>query len=297
MKIRIGISAGGEDLGPEAMVALAQGITGTGFDSLWLPEILTRPGPDPLVGLAWVAGACPGLKVGTTMLLPGRNLVWLAKAVATLDVLSGGHFLLTFVPGLAVGGERSAIGISSAARSEQMEDALPVLRRLWAGEVVSHEGPAGSFVDVSVSPRPAQDPFDVWLGGNVPAALDRCGRLADGWLPAFCTPADAAEGKAVIDRVAEEHGRAISPEHFGVSLAYAPDGTDLRALESSPLARRARGRPLEEIIPVGRGGLRSKLEQFLDVGFSKFVVRPMAPPGEWQGELEQLADAVGDLQT
>lgn len=297
MKIRIGISAGGEDLGPEAMVALAQGITGTGFDSLWLPEILTRPGPDPLVGLAWVAGACPGLKVGTTMLLPGRNLVWLAKAVATLDVLSGGHFLLTFVPGLAVGGERSAIGISSAARSEQMEDALPVLRRLWAGEVVSHEGPAGSFVDVSVSPRPAQDPFDVWLGGNVPAALDRCGRLADGWLPAFCTPADAAAGKGVIDRVTEEHGRAISPEHFGVSLAYAPDGTDLRALESSPLARRARGRPLEEIIPVGRGGLRSKLEQFLDVGFSKFVVRPMAPPGEWQGELEQLADAVGDLQT
>ena len=297
MKIRIGISAGGEDIGPEAMAALAQGITGTGFDSLWLPEILTRPGPDPLVGLAWVAGACPGLKIGTTMLLPGRNLVWLAKAVATLDVLSGGHFLLTFVPGLAVGGESSAIGISSAARSEQMEDALPVLRRLWDGELVSHEGPAGSFVDVSVSPQPAQRPFDVWLGGNVPAALDRCGRLADGWLPAFCTPADAAEGKAVIDRVAAEHGRAISPEHFGVSLAYAPDGTDLSALASSPLARRARGRPLEEIIPVGRGGLRTKLQQFLDVGFSKFVVRPMAPPGEWQAELEQLADAVGDLQT
>ena len=39
------------------------------------------------------------------------------------------------------------------------------------------------------------------------------------------------------------------------------------------------------------------LEQFLEVGFSKFVVRPMAPPGEWQAELEQLADAVGDLQT
>jgi probable F420-dependent oxidoreductase len=297
VKIRIGISAGGEDLGPEAMVALAQGISATGFDSLWLPEVLTRPGPDPLVGLAWVAGACPGLKVGTTMLLPGRNLVWLAKAVATLDVLSGGHFLVTFVPGLAIGGERSAIGITSAARAEQMEDALPVLRRLWAGEVVSHDGPAGSFADVSVSPQPAQDPFDVWLGGNVPAALERCGRLADGWLPAFCTPDDAAEGKAVIDRVAGEHGRAISPEHFGVSLAYAPEGTDLAALASSPLARRARGRPLEEIIPVGRGGLRRKLEQFLEVGFSKFVVRPMAPPGEWPRELEQLADAVGDLQT
>jgi probable F420-dependent oxidoreductase len=297
VKVRIGISAGGESLHPEAMVALARGITGCGFDSLWLPEVLTRPGPDPMVGLAWASGACPGLKIGTTMLLPGRNLVWLAKAVATLDVLSGGHFLLTFVPGLALGGESSAIGLSSAARAEQMEDALPVLRRLWAGEVVSHDGPAGSFADVSVSPQPAQDPFDVWLGGNVPAALDRCGRLADGWIPAFCTPADAAAGKVEIDRVAAAHGRAISPEHFGVSLAYAPDGTDVGALASSPLARRARGRPLEEIIPVGRGGLRSMLERFLEVGFSKFIVRPMAPPGEWHAELEQLADAVGDLQT
>jgi probable F420-dependent oxidoreductase len=297
MKVRVGISAGGETLGPDAVVALGQGIARTGFDSFWLPEVLTRPGPDPLVGLAWASGACPGLKIGTTMLLPGRNLVWLAKAVATLDLLSGGRFLLTFVPGLALGAEHSAIGIPTATRGEQMDDALPVLRRLWAGEVVSHAGPAGSFTDVTVSPQPVQDPFDVWLGGNVPAALERCGRLADGWIPAFCTPDDAAAGKSVIDRAAAEHGRSISPEHFGVSLAYAPEGTDVSALASSPLARRARGRPLEQIIPVGRSGLRSMMERFLEVGFSKFIVRPMAPPGEWQRELEQLADAVGDLQT
>jgi probable F420-dependent oxidoreductase len=297
VKVRIGISAGGESLGPEAMTDLGRAIADRGFDSLWLPEVLTRPGPDPLVGLAWVSGACPGLKIGTTMLLPGRNLVWLAKAVATLDVLSRGRFLLTFVPGLAIGGESSAIGITSARRAELMEDALPVLRRLWAGDTVSHDGPAGTFSDVSVSPQPAQDPFDVWLGGNVPAALERCGRLADGWIPAFCTPEDAAAGKNVIDRVAAEHGRAISPEHFGVSLAYAPEGTDLAALAESPIARRARGRPLEDIIPVGLGGLRSMLERFLAVGFSKFIVRPMAPPEQWPAELDRLAGAVGDLQT
>jgi probable F420-dependent oxidoreductase len=297
MKVRIGISAGGESLGPEAMAGLGRSVAETGFDSLWLPEVLTRPGPDPLVGLSWLSGACPGLKVGTTMLLPGRNLVWLAKAVATLDVLSAGRFLLTFVPGLGLGAEQSAVGIPTATRGELMDDALPVLRRLWSGEQVSHDGPAGTFEGVSVSPTPVQRPFDVWLGGNVPAALERCGRLGDGWIPAFCTPDDAAAGKAEIERVAAAHERTISPEHFGVSLAYAPEGADLSALASSPLARRARGRPLEQIVPVGLDGLRAMLEQFLTVGFSKFIVRPLAPPGDWRPVLEGLAAAVGDLQT
>jgi probable F420-dependent oxidoreductase len=297
MKIRIGISAGGDDLGPDAMAELGRSVSSFGFDSLWLPEVLSRPGPDPLVGLAWASGACPGLKIGTTMLLPGRNLIWLAKAVATLDQLSGGRFLLTFVPGLSIGGERRAIGIPPSERGALMDEALPVLRRLWAGETVSHEGPSGSFSDVSVSPRPAQDPFDVWLGGNAPAALDRCGRIGDGWIPALCTPDDAAEGKKVIDEVAEAHGRAISPEHFGVSIAYAPPGTDFGAEPIAALTRRARGRPLDQIIPVGIDGLRRLIESFLEVGFSKFIVRPLTPPAAWQPELEVLAAGVGGLQT
>jgi probable F420-dependent oxidoreductase len=297
MKIRIGIGAGGDGNGPESMVALGRAVSDFGFDSLWLPEVLSRPGPDPLVGLAWVAGACPGLKIGTTMLLPGRNLVWLAKAVATLDLLSGGRFLLTFVPGVSIGGERQAIGIPSSARGSLMDEALPVLRRLWAGEVVSHEGPSGSFTDISVSPRPVQDPFDVWLGGSAPAALDRCGRLGDGWLPSFCTPPDAAQGKEVIEQVAAEHGRTISPEHFGVSLAYAAPDTDLTAEPIAALTRLAKGRPIDQIVPIGREGLRAMIEAYLDVGFSKFVVRPLVPPADWRTELEVLAGAVQGLQS
>ena len=297
MKVRIGIGGGGDDLGPEKMAALGRAVSEGGVDSLWLPEVLSRPGPDPLVGLAWVSGACPGLKIGTTMLLPGRNLVWLAKAVATLDVLSGGRFLLTFVPGLAIGGERQAVGVPPSERGGLMDEALPVLRRLWAGEVVSHEGPSGSFTDISVSPRPVQDPFDVWLGGNAPAALERCGRIGDGWIPALCTPQDAADGKKVIDEVAATHGRAISPEHFGVSIAYAPAGTDFASAPFTPLARRARGRPLDEIIPVGLDALRTLIESFLDAGFSKFIVRPLTPPPDWRPELDALAAATGGLQT
>ena len=297
MKVRIGISAGGESLGPEAMVALAQGIAGAGFDSLWLPEVLTRPGPDPLVGLAWVAGACPGLKIGTTMLLPGRNLVWLAKAVATLDVLSGGRFLLTFVPGLAVGGERSAIGIPTATRGEQMEDALPVLRRLWAGEVVSHEGPAGSFADVVGLPAAGAGPLRRVARGQRPRRARPLRAPGRRLAPGLLHTGRRRRGQGGDRRVAAAHGRAISPEHFGVSLAYAPDGYRPRRAGVVASGPAGPGPPAGRDHPGRARRLAHHARAFLEVGFSKFVVRPMAPPGDWQRELEQLADAVGDLQT
>ena len=72
-----------------------------------------------------------------------------------------------------------------------------------------------------LSPLPAQKEFSMWLGGNAPASLDRCGRLADGWLPSLLTPADAAAGWPSIDAAAEGAGREIDPEHFGVSIGYS----------------------------------------------------------------------------
>jgi hypothetical protein len=97
--------------------------------------------------------------------------------------------------------------------------------------------------------------------------------------------------------VAAEHGRAISPEHFGISLSYAPPGTDFSAEPVAALVRRAKGRPLEQMIPVGIDGLRALIDSFLEVGFSKFIVRPLAPPEEWPAELERLAAGVADMQT
>src|SRR5207248_9996992 len=67
------------------------------------------PGPDPLIALATAAQLDPKIKLGTTLVLPGRHELRLAKALASLDVLAGGRLLLTFVPGLTRGPERDAI--------------------------------------------------------------------------------------------------------------------------------------------------------------------------------------------
>lgn len=295
MKVRIGVGTGGARLDGPALATVGQALVELGFDSLWLSEVLTSPGIDPLVGLTWAGARNPSLKLGTTMLLPGRNPVRLARQVGALDSLSGGRLLLTFVPGLTQAPERDAVGVEPAARGAAIEEVLPLLRRLWAGEAVSHDGPSGCFDGVSVSPSPVQDPFDVWLGGTAHASLVRCGRLADGWLPGLCTPEEAARGREVIEESAAEAGRSISPEHFGVSIGYAHGPLDDATRTS--LSRRLRGRPLDGLVPLGLEAVRDLVHRYVAVGFSKFVARPIVPPADWRRELEQLAGAVVDLQT
>jgi probable F420-dependent oxidoreductase len=293
MKIRIGVGAGGASGTTEAMAELVTGLDELGFDSLWLSEVLTGPGLDPVVGLAWAASSNPRVKVGTTMLLPGRNVLRLAKQLASLDVLTKGRLLVTLVPGLTYAPEREAIGVDPKHRGAFIDDALPLLRRLWAGDTVSHDGAAGRFHDVRLSPLPVQQPLEVWLGGTAPSALERCGRLSDGWLPSLCTPEEAAAGRVVIEEAAARAGRAISSEHFGMSIGYASAPID-PATARVMSARRPRSL---ELTPVGLPALREWIEQFIAVGFSKFVVRPLVAPTSWRAELEALAAAVGDLQT
>ena len=293
MKIRIGVGAVGGAPTLDALGELVTGIDDLGFDSLWLSEVLTGPVVDPVVGLAWAAAYNPRVKLGTTMLLPGRNVLRLAKQLASLDRLSQGRLLVTLVPGLTYAPEREAIGVEPRQRGALIDEALPLLRRLWAGESVTHDGPAGTLRDVKLSPLPVQAPLEVWLGGTAPAALERCGRLSDGWLPSLCTPEEAAAGRAVIEAAAGRAGRAISGEHFGMSIGYASGPID-PATARVMSARRPRAL---ELTPVGLPALRRRIEEFVAVGFSKFVVRPVLTPRSWRAELEGLAAAVGDLQT
>jgi probable F420-dependent oxidoreductase len=296
VKVRIGVGVGpAPDGGADGFARLVDDLDDLGFDSLWLPEILTAPALDPLVGLAFAAAHNSRLKLGTTLLAPGRNLVRLAKQLAVLDRLSEGRLLVTLVPGLPRQPEAGAVGVAGPDRGRMMDEMLPVLRRLWAGETVSHRGETADFSDVTLSPLPVQQPLEVWTGGMVPAALRRCGRLADGWLPSSCTPEEVVVARAEIERAAADAGRAIHPEHFGVSIGYAsgPLSAGLR----KALAASRRGVDPDRVVPVGIDGLRAALEAFVAVGFSKFVVRPIEAPGSWRSELEALAAGVLDLQT
>jgi len=293
MKVRIGIGIAGAHA-PDDLEGLCRALLEHRFDSIWIPEILTQPGLDPMVALAWLSGRLPALKVGTTFLLPKRNVLRLARQLATLDQLSGGRLLLTGVPGLAKGPESVAVGALPSTRGALIDESLPLLKRLLDGEATDVPSDAGVARSVVLDPPSRQRPLEIWLGGMVPSSLDRCGRLGDGWLPAMCTPAQAAAGRRRIEEVAAEAGRAIDPEHYGVSIGYAAAPLDdgvRRALQA-----RAKTDDLTAIVPQSLEELHDLLCAYLEVGFSKFVVRPLVVPTSWGHELEELAEAVGALQ-
>jgi probable F420-dependent oxidoreductase len=309
MKVRIGIGTGTSVMSGDELGQLAQQTQSTGFDSLWWSDVLTVPGDDPLAAMAYAAGAAPRLKIGTTMVLPGRNPVRLAKQLATLDRLSGGRLLVTFVLGLRRAPELAAMGVAAGARGRQLDELLPLLRRLWTEDGVDHVGESWQLHGVSVEPKPHQQPLEVWLGGSAPGALRRAGTLGDGWLPALCTPEEAAAGRGVIEEVAAGAGRRIDPEHFGISIGYTrgerPDellhhvaARHAASAATGPVgASAAATADIGDLVPDGVEGVRRVIAKFVDVGFSKFVLRPIVPPASLEDELRVLGDGVLDLQT
>ena len=295
MKIRFAVGPHAGSLTAAELAAFAESLEAAGFDGLWLSDLPVAPVLDPLLGLALAAGRTRRLHLGANLVPLGRNPFLLAKELAQLDQLSGGRLLLSFVTGLGQPGERQALALDGARRRDVLEEVLGLLRSWWAGEAVDHHSERWTFEHLAAPARPVQDPLEVWLGGRGPLALDRVGRIADGWLGAQLTPAEARDARRHIQEAARRTEREVDPEHFGMSIPYARVSPDADLL--APLATRRPDVDPLAFVPVGRAGLRDFIEGYVEAGLSKFVVRPLAPVASWSEEAAWLAGAILDLQT
>ena len=299
--VRIGFALGTRTrLNDDGFGVVVDALEQLGFDSLWLSERIGGHAPDPLVGMAFAAGRTTRLKFGmSVMVLPGRNPIVLAKELATLDRLSNGRLLPAFGLGVADPHEQQAFGVERGARAKLFDEALEVLRGAWAEGTLTHHGDHFHYDDLRVLPKPRQAHLDVWLGGIAPSELRRVGRLADGWLPSFVTPDDAARGREVIESVLAEHGRIIDADHYGALISYAdgpiPDATlELMAKRRPDLADPS------VLVPRGWDALMATIDRFVAIGTTKFVILPIvepATPADWQAHLEQAAPIVLGRQT
>ena len=280
---------------PEAFATVVDGLERFGFDSLWVAERASGPALDPVVAMTFAAARTTKLKFGpSVMVLPGRNPVLLAKAMASLDRISNGRLLPAFGLGVADAAEHQAFGVARMDRAAWFNEALPLMRRLWTEDEVDHHGPRFRLDAARVDVKPVQQPLDVWMGGIAPSELRRVGRLGDGWLPSFVTPNDVRGGIAAIKQHADEAHREIDPEHYGALLTYTDGPLPDRFLELIKL--RQPDKNPSDLVASNRQELRSKIEAFIETGASKFVVMPLGEPPNWAEEVEALADDLLPMQ-
>jgi probable F420-dependent oxidoreductase len=296
MKVRVGFGLGTATTvdGP-VYAEVVDTLERLGFDSLWLSERIGTSAPDPLVAMSFAAGRTTNLKFGmSVMVLPGRNPIVLAKELATLDRLSGGRLLPAFGLGIADTHEQQGFGVARNERAEIFDEAMAVLRAAWSPGAFTHHGTRFHYDELRVEPKPTRAHLDVWLGGIAPSELRRVARLADGWLPSFVTAADVRRGREAIQSIATEYGRTIPDDHYGVLVPYVL-GEVPPLLAAAVTRRRPDLTDPAAIVATTWDALHRRLEEFVDVGATKFVIVPFAEPrgvDAWVTHLEAAAPLV-----
>ncbi|MEV4312859.1 TIGR03854 family LLM class F420-dependent oxidoreductase [Actinocrispum sp. NPDC049592] len=282
MKIRLGVGYGSLDGFSEA-VDHAEAI---GVDSLWLSEVVFAKQVDPFIGMAHALSRTTRLKVGTGVaVLPGRHPVHVAKQLISLAALNPKRVLPVFGLQPARSPERQAFPVAGK-RSDVFDETMRAVRLLLDKESVSFEGRYWSISDASLTPKPLK-PMDIWLGGSARAGLERVGRLADGWLGSFLTPEQAGRAIGVIKQAAEQAGREIEEDHYGMSIAVSSNGIPA-SLVAFITDRHADADP-GALVPSGWANARDLIHRYVDAGITKFVIRPATPVDDFRVFLDSFA--------
>ena len=237
---------------PEQLVEIARIAEQVGFDGilvsdhLFFPEQLASkypytpdgvPGfsaetawPEPFALVGAMSSVTRSLRFATMVyILPLRHPLEVAKATATLDILSGGRFIL----GVGAGWMKEEflqLGVDFHTRGARLDESIAVLRKVWAGGMVEHHGRSFDFPRLQMSPKPSR-PVPIYVGGVSNAALRRTARAGDGWLGNGSDPAEASRILGEIARLRREAGRERLPFEAVVPLTTPPDPDVLRRLE------------------------------------------------------------------
>jgi probable F420-dependent oxidoreductase len=279
------------------ILELAERAEEVAFDSVWVGDsILARPRFEPLTSLAALAARTSRVKLGTAVLVPTmRNPVVLANEVANLDVISNGRVIL----GLGVGGAAPAnaqefanVGQPADHRGALFAEGLGIMRRLWAGEEVTHDGRYVKTERAQLGFLPLQRPHPpIWLGGNVDNTFRRVLRLGDGWFPNAGGPEVVVRGWQRLSELAAESGRDVSRLHLAIYTTIVIDEDEQEAnRQIRAFMESYYGRPYE-VLAQTSGLCAGSAEQcaafmnaFVAVGVQTIVVRFGAPNQEAQLE-------------
>lgn len=257
MKLGISFANSGKFSRPELFAELARDCETVGIESVWTVEHVVIPEPhmpypgskdgqmpggdevpipDPLIPLAYAAAITSRLKLSTgVIILPQRHPLYLAKQLATLDLLSNGRLMVGIGSGW-MKEEFDSLKIPFNLRGARTDESIQALRTLWRETVASFHGKHFSFNEVKSYPKPFQkNGIPIHIGGHSLAAARRAGRYGDGFFPTITSLEKLSELFAVAREEAKKAGR--DPDAIEFSAMTAPKPDSAKALRDIGVSR------------------------------------------------------------
>ena len=224
--------------------------------------------------MTWISAHTSRITVGSLVVVLPQREPWLfGKQLATLDHFNGGRTVL----GAGMGWLREEFDVLHAPFDERYargDEALALLRTMWADNPASFEGRYWQAPPVGVLPHPTRSSIPIWLGGHGPAALRRAGRSADGWVPFGLTPEELRTGLDTVRAEAERAGR--DPGSVTCALWTPMWLADPQGAPWAPLHGTA-------------DQLLERLGAYADAGLKHLIMFNLAPPEAMVDQLEQVA--------
>jgi probable F420-dependent oxidoreductase len=252
---------------PEAVIRIAQHAERLGYHSVWGNDHMTTqhyvraefPVPprfwEPLITYAFVAAHTKTLRLGTGVLvLPmRRDIVVLAKQLATLDHFSGGR--LEF--GVGVGAYREEFEAlwpdSKAHRGDMIEEGVKAIQALFGTRSSSFEGKYYRFRDVELYPKPLQKHLPIYFGGNSEKHIRRVAESADGWIPAGMEPERLKGMVDSIKQLAASAGR--DPSKIAIAPQYV---VHVAKTDAAAMARFRQSQMYKHLVSLGKSTLKAQ---------------------------------------
>jgi probable F420-dependent oxidoreductase len=220
----------GFEASPEAIIAAAKKAEEVGFDAIFVNDHVVvgddaRSAPwtnvyDPFVAMSFIAAHTTRIGVGVSVLImPYRNPITTAKALATLERMSGGRV----IAGIGVGwneAEFAALGVPFHERGARTNEYLRLWQALWAAGKVSFAGRFVSFTDMHVNPKPVRPP-PIWIGGTSDSALRRAARFAAVWQPTPMPITQLIEAQAALREACVAIGRPPVPTRMSFRVEFS----------------------------------------------------------------------------
>ena len=298
MKIRIGVGfAGWPFERTKDFWDFVDLVEDSGLDSIWLNDRIRNPAPalEPISGLAMIAGRTRRIKFGMSVaVLPVRDPLNLASELATIDFLSEGRMLPAFGLGVDNEAEWLAVGRTPQHRGAMTDEAVPLMRRLWSEDAVTHQGRFYHTHELSLNPKPHATTHARVVWRAFAGCLQTCG-AAGRWLFGLLSAAGGSRAGRVLPSAKRQSNMSVRCRR----TTMAPSCRFTLAMrilvpEIAALVKRINPRvPFEEYAAwrTPDAVLRC-IDAFVSVGITKFVFRPMVTGPTINDQFARLAEVV-----